>query len=96
MFKQIVQEIYSIDHIPSFPIIHDIIIEQSRYFDSSDKYSLQILATTISYEPTLTLEFLKIANSDSFGYKGKISNIREALLILEEELVIFIILQMIP
>ena len=93
MLQNILQKLYTIEHIPSHPMIRDRIRTFLYGFDSNNKENIEELIKYISYDPSLTLELLKIANSDSFGLKNKISSIDKALLIMEKDLMELVISQ---
>ncbi len=93
MVGTILQKLYVIEHMPSFPPLKRLILDTLADCNLSEESGLEKLAESISYDPSLTLEFLKIANSESFGFKNKISSIRHALLILDNDLIKLVITQ---
>lgn len=93
MFNEILNTLYTIDHFPTCPALKNIILNTAGSADCKDKKSLAGLAHHISFDPSMFIEFLKIANADSFGYRKKISSVNNALLILDDELINLIISQ---
>jgi len=93
MFEEVLQKLYTIDHIPSLQLIKDHMVGILEDAGTEKKDYIDELSRYISYDPSLTIEFLKIANSDSFGFKSKISSINHALLILDYDLIRLIIEQ---
>ena len=93
MLQNILQKLYAIEHIPSHPLIRDRLRTFLSGFDLNNKDKIDELIKYIVYDPSLTLELLKIANSDSFGLKNKISSIDNALLIMEKDLMELVISQ---
>ncbi|MBA7649853.1 hypothetical protein ES703_57652 [subsurface metagenome] len=76
----LLQRLSTIEHFPSYPQSKEIIQE------TLETKNLEEVANAIIFDPSLTMEFLKIANADSYGYKKKIANIKHALLILDNGL----------
>jgi len=93
MLQNILQKLYSIEHIPSHPVIRARLQDVLSGFDPHNKEKTDELTRFISYDPSLMLELLKIANSDSFGFRNKISSIENALLIMERDLIELVISQ---
>ena len=86
MLKDILQQLYAIDHLPSHPLL----IEK---LPKGNNVLIEELAGFVVYNPSLTIELLKLANSDSFSFRNKISSLKEALLILDNDLIKLIITQ---
>ncbi len=93
MINDILQTLYTIDHIPSHPSIKEKIQDVVSYLDENRERSIEGLTRLLSYDPSLSIEFLKIANSESFGFKRKISSIQNALQLLDNVLIQLIISQ---
>jgi HD-like signal output (HDOD) protein len=93
LMNEILQTLYTIDHIPSHPSIKEKIQYSVSDLDSHRESSIEELTRLLYYDPSLSIEFLKIANSESFGFKRKISSIRNALQLLDNELIHLIISQ---
>jgi HD-like signal output (HDOD) protein len=93
MINDILQTLYTIDHIPSHPSIKEKIQDVVSYLDKNRERSIEGLTRLLSYDPSLSIEFLKIANSESFGFKRKISSIQNALQLLDNVLIQLIISQ---
>ena len=93
MINDILQTLYTIDHIPSHPAIKEKIKGVLTDLDENRERSIEGLTRLLSYDPSLSIEFLKIANSESFGFKRKISSIQNALQLLDNMLIELIISQ---
>lgn len=93
MINDILQTLYTIDHIPSHPTIKEKIQGVLSHLDENRERSIEGLTRLLSYDPSLSIEFLKIANSESFGFKRKISSIQNALQLLDNVLIELIISQ---
>ncbi len=93
MLENILQKLYTIEHIPSVPFIKNKLLLILSDIDVIDDSSIEELTRYLSYDPSLTLELLKIANSDSFGFKNKISSIHNALQLLDKDLIKLVISQ---
>jgi HD-like signal output (HDOD) protein len=93
MINEILNKLYTIDHIPALPLIKKTIEDAVKSINFKDQKSLAKLAQHISFDPSMSIEFLKIANSGSLGYKKKISSINQALLVLDDDLINLIISQ---
>ncbi len=93
MLKDLLHKLYTIEHIPSLPFIKNKVQEILADFDAGKNSNLDELTKYLSYDPSLTLELLKIANSDSFGFKHKISSLHNALQLLDKDLIKLVISQ---
>ncbi len=93
MLNKILPRLSNIDHIPSHPLIKKQIKELINYVGKKDPGFIENLSDTIIFDPSLTIEFLKIANSDSFSFKNKIASLDNALLVLDNDLIELIITQ---
>jgi len=93
MLKNILQKLYSIDHIPSLPLIKFRVEELCQSHVQNKVVNIEKLLEYVVFEPSLTIEFLKIANTDSFGFNNKISSVEKALHILDNELMRLILMQ---
>jgi HD-like signal output (HDOD) protein len=93
MLQEILQKLYTIEHIPSHPLIKDRLKMLLSGFDLANRGKTEEIIRYISYDPSLTLELLKIANSDSFGLRNKISSIDNALYIMDKDLIELVIAQ---
>jgi HD-like signal output (HDOD) protein len=93
MLQDILQKLYTIEHIPSHPLVKDRLKILLSDFDLNNKEKTEELIRYISYDSSLTLELLKIANSDSFGLRNKISSIDNALYIMDKDLIELVIAQ---
>ena len=69
MLEDILNRIYTIEHIPTIPTVKEAI--NSIVTGKIEKEETYIkLAEFLAFDPSLTIEFLKIANSNSFGFKN--------------------------
>lgn len=93
MLNNILPKLSSIDHIPSHPLIKKQMKDLLNYVGKNDPLFIKNLSQTVIFDPSLTIEFLKIANSDSFSFKNKISSLDNALLVLDNDLIELIIIQ---
>jgi HD-like signal output (HDOD) protein len=93
MIQDILTKLYTIEHIPSYPVVKDRLKKILSDFDLNNIEKTEELIRYISCDPSLTLELLKIANSDSFGLRNKISSIDNALFIMDKDLIELVIAQ---
>lgn len=90
MLKKIIDKITIVDHLPCHPLLKNKLNES---FSVNEKLTAENLSEYLLLDPAFVFEFIKIANRDSFGYKGKISSIENSLEILDNELIKLILLQ---
>ena len=93
MLNSILPGLSQIDHIPSHPVIKRQMDKLLNYAGKKDPGFIENLTQYIIFDPSLTIEFLKIANSDSFSFKNKISSLNNALLVLDNDLIELVIIQ---
>ncbi len=93
MLNEIIEKLYTIEHIPSHPAIKKKIDTALTMINLKTMEGIDELAELISYDPSLSIELLKIANSNSYGFRKKISSIKHALQILDTDLIHLIINQ---
>ncbi|MBN2041242.1 MAG: HDOD domain-containing protein [Spirochaetes bacterium] len=91
MLQDLLQKLYTIDHIPTYPAVKNKISHLIAEFDVKDREKAEDLSRHISYDPSLALELLKTANSEAFGFRNKISSIDDALLIMDKDLIKLVI-----
>ena len=93
MLQNILQKLYIIESIPSYPTMKDKLQMISQDIDFRSDNNLDKFCNFLLYDPSMTIKFLKIANADSFGFQNKISSLHNALLLLDDDLVKLIISQ---
>lgn len=71
----------SIDTIPAFPATGNKVAQLL----SKPDYSVQQVANVIKYDPSITANILKMANSSYFGPRHKISSINDAVVYLGQK-----------
>jgi putative nucleotidyltransferase with HDIG domain len=71
----------SIDTIPAFPATGNKVAQLLGHVD----YSVLQVANVIKYDPSITANILKMANSSYFGSTHKISTINEAVMYLGQK-----------
>lgn len=78
----------SLDSINSPPaVINDILTLLNQEESSASK-----LAKIILKDPGLTVKILKVANSSFYGYRGQVKNINQAVMILGQTMVKYLVL----
>ena len=71
----------SIDTIPAFPATGNKVAQLL----SKPDYSVSQVANVVKYDPSITANILKMANSSYFGSQHKISNINDAVMYLGQK-----------
>lgn len=71
----------SIDTIPAFPATGNKVAQLL----SKPDYSVQQVANVVKYDPSITANILKMANSSYFGSQSKISTINDAVMYLGQK-----------
>ena len=79
--KAITRILKSIDTIPAFPATGNKVAQLLNRID----YSVLQVANVIKYDPSITANILKMANSAYFGSQHKISNINDAVMYLGQK-----------
>ncbi len=79
--KAITRILKSIDNIPAFPATGNKVAQLLNQVD----YSVMQVANVIKYDPSITANILKMANSAYFGSKHKISTINDAVMYLGQK-----------
>jgi HD-like signal output (HDOD) protein len=83
----------TVEHIPAYDPLKSKILGHLISEDKGTEAYIDGFLPYLIYDPGLTMEFLKLANSEAFSYRGKISSLEHALMILEDDLIELIISQ---
>ena len=76
--QQILKKIDRIEDIPTLPTI---VFELNKYLQDPDT-SIKTVCDTIEKDQAITLKILKLVNSAFYGFKTKISDLRNAIVLL--------------
>ena len=76
--QQIIKKLDSIKDIPTLPAI---VFELNKYLRDSNT-SIKTVCDTIEKDQAITLKILKLVNSAFYGFKSKISDLRNAVVLL--------------
>jgi putative nucleotidyltransferase with HDIG domain len=76
--QQILRKLDRIEEIPTLPTI---VFELNKYLKDPDT-SLKTVCETIEKDQAITLKILKLVNSAFYGFKTKISDLRNAIVLL--------------
>ena len=76
--QQILKKIDRIEDIPTLPTI---VSELNKYLQDPDT-SIKTVCDTIEKDQAITLKILKLVNSAFYGFKTKISDLRNAIVLL--------------
>ena len=76
--QQILKKIDRIEDIPTLPTI---VFELNKYLQDPDT-SIKTVCETIEKDQAITLKILKLVNSAFYGFKTKISDLRNAIVLL--------------
>ena len=76
--QQILKKLDRIEEIPTLPTI---VVELNTYLQDPDT-SLKKVCDTIEKDQAITLKILKLVNSAFYGFKTKISDLRNAIVLL--------------
>jgi len=76
--QQILKKIDRIEDIPTLPTI---VFELNKYLQDPDT-SIKTICDTIEKDQAITLKILKLVNSAFYGFKTKISDLRNAIVLL--------------
>ncbi len=93
MERELFEKIYTLDHIPALPSVWRSINSSFAGIDINNPALLEYVADLICYDPSLTLEVLKIANSEAYGFRRKVSSVLDALNVINNDLVKLIFTQ---
>ncbi len=70
-----------IDRIEDIPTLPTIVFELNKYLQDPDT-SIKTVCDTIEKDQAITLKILKLVNSAFYGFKNKISDLRNAIVLL--------------
>ena len=76
--QQILKKLDRIEEIPTLPTI---VFELNKYLQDPDA-SIKTICDTIEKDQAITLKILKLVNSAFYGFKTKISDLRNAIVLL--------------
>ncbi len=76
--QQILKKIDRIEDLPTLPAI---VLELNKYLRDPDT-SIKTICDTIEKDQSITLKILKLVNSAFYGFKSKISDLRNAVVLL--------------
>jgi putative nucleotidyltransferase with HDIG domain len=75
------QILIKIDRIKDIPTLPAIVFELNKYLQNPDT-SIKTVCDTIEKDQAITLKILKLVNSAFYGFKSKISDLRNAVVLL--------------
>jgi HD-like signal output (HDOD) protein len=75
------QILNKIDRIKEIPTLPTIVFELNKYLRDPDT-SIRTVCDTIEKDQAITLKILKLVNSAFYGFKTKISDLRNAVVLL--------------
>ncbi len=75
------QILTKIDRIREIPTLPTIVFELNKYLRDPDT-SIKTVCDTIEKDQAITLKILKLVNSAFYGFKSKISDLRNAVVLL--------------
>ncbi len=93
MERDLIEKLYTLDHIPALPPVWKSVNSMLAGVDLSNPDLLEYVSGLICYDPSLTLELLKIANSEVYGFKRKVSSVLDALRVINNDLIRLIFIQ---
>jgi HD-like signal output (HDOD) protein len=93
MERELFEKLYTLDHIPALPTVGKSVNSMLAGADIDNPAVLEYISGLICYDPSLTLEILKIANSEVYGFKRKVSSVLDALRVLNNDLIKLIFTQ---
>jgi putative nucleotidyltransferase with HDIG domain len=70
-----------LDHIKEIPTLPTIVFELNRYLQDPET-SIKTVCDTIEKDQAITLKILKLVNSAFYGFQSKISDLRNAIILL--------------
>ena len=70
-----------LDRIKDIPTLPTIVLELNKYLRDPDS-SIKTVCDTIEKDQAITLKILKLVNSAFYGFKSKISDLRNAVVLL--------------
>ena len=75
------QFLTKLDHIKDIPTLPTIVFELNKLLQDPDT-SIKTVCDTIEKDQAITLKILKLVNSAFYGFKSKISDLRNAVVLL--------------
>ena len=75
------QILKKLDRIKEIPTLPTIVFELNKYLQDPDT-SIKAVCDTIEKDQAITLKILKLVNSAFYGFKSKISDLRNAIVLL--------------
>ena len=75
------QVLGKLDRISDIPTLPTIVFELNKYLRDPDT-SIKTVCDTIEKDQAFTLKILKLVNSAFYGFKSKISDLRNAVVLL--------------
>jgi len=75
------QILKKIDRIEDLPTLPTIVLELNKYLRDPDT-SIKTICDTIEKDQSITMKILKLVNSAFYGFKSKISDLRNAVVLL--------------
>jgi putative nucleotidyltransferase with HDIG domain len=75
------QILAKLDRIKEIPTLPTIVFELNKYLQDPDT-SIKMVCDTIEKDQAITLKILKLVNSAFYGFKSKISDLRNAIVLL--------------
>ena len=75
------QILKKIDRIEDLPTLPTIVLELNKYLRDPDT-SIKTICDTIEKDQSITMKILKLVNSAFYGFKSKISDLRNAVALL--------------
>ena len=75
------QVLKKLDRIKEIPTLPTIVFELNKYLQDPDT-SIKTVCDTIEKDQAITLKILKLVNSAFYGFKSKISDLRNAIVLL--------------
>ena len=75
------QILKKLDRIKEIPTLPTIVFELNKYLQDPDT-SIKTVCDTIEKDQAITLKILKLVNSAFYGFKSKISDLRNAIVLL--------------
>lgn len=93
MERELFEKLYTLDHIPALPSVWKSVNSMLVGAHIDNPTVLEYISGLICYDPSLTIELLKIANSEVYGFKRKVSSVLDALRVLNNDLIKLIFTQ---
>ena len=78
------QILNKLDRIKEIPTLPTIVFELNKYLQDPDT-SIKTICDTIEKDQAIALKILKLVNSAFYGFQSKISDLRNAIILLGVE-----------